>query len=146
MKAINNKTKNRVSALLVALAVVTVMAVAAPTASAMTLASLKGPWQATIVGQGGCGMGSKLLNFTLDASGVSTSGTWTANTVSCGSTSIPLTFTITSLNADGSGTATAEAGGGVFNYIIQVNVASNMFNIVEVFDAGNYEAGTAVKQ
>jgi len=147
MKTTSNKTQNRVSAVVIALTVVMVMAVAAPTpAAAVTVAGLKGSWQAAIVGQGGCGMGSKLLNFTLDSSGVSTSGTWTANTASCGSTSIPLTFNITSLNADGSGTATAEAGTGVFHYNIQVNTASNVFNIVEVSDSGNYEAGTAIKQ
>jgi len=152
MKATNHKMQNRVSALLVALTLVTVMAAAAPFAAAenvrpaVTLASLKGSWQGTLVGQGGCGMGSKLLNFTLNSSGESTSGTWTSNTVSCGSVTNSLTFTINSLNSDGSGTATAEAGTGVFHYNIQVNGASNVFNIVEVTDAGNYEAGTAIKQ
>ena len=89
---------------------------------------------------------TELVNFTLNSSGNSTSGTWTSNTVDGGSASVPLTFAITSLNSDGSGTATAEAGTGVFNYNIQVNSTSNVFNIVEVTDANNYEAGVAIKQ
>jgi hypothetical protein len=143
MKAMN---KNKISAVVLALMVATVMAVAAPSASAVTLASLKGSWQATVIGQGGCGMGSKLLTFTLDSGGVSTSGTWASSTVSCGAGSVPLTFTITSLNADGSGTATVDAGTGVFHFDIQVNAASNMFNLVDISDANNYEEGSAIKQ
>ena len=146
MKAMNNKTKNRISALLVALAVVTVMAVAAPTASAVTVASLTGSWQGTIMGQGGCGLGSKLINFTLDSGGFSTSGSWNANTVSCGVVSEPLTFTITSLGANGAGSATMTAGGLVLHLDIQVNPASNVLTLVDISDAGNYEEGTAIKQ
>jgi hypothetical protein len=146
MKAMNGTSRNRISALLIALAVVTVMAVAAPTASAVTMSSLKGSWQATVIGQGGCGFGSKLLTFTLDSTGSSTSGTWSSSTTGCGTSTVALTLTITSLNSDGSGQATVEAGSGTFHFDIQVSPASNVFNLVDIIDSGNYEEGTAIKQ
>ena len=146
MKAMNSKTKSRISAVVLALMVATVMAEAAPTASAVTLASMKGSWQATVVGQGGCGLGTKLINFTLDSGGFSTSGSWHANTVGCGTVSEPLTFTITSLGSNGNGTAILTAGSLVLHLDIQVNSASNVLNMVDISDSGNYEEGTAIKE
>jgi hypothetical protein len=154
MKATNGKTRNKVSALLFALAMVVAMAVAAPSAAAenahpqvVTVAKLAGSWQATVIGQGpGCGFGSKLLTFTLNSSGDSTEATWAYSTVGCSTFSESASFAITSLNSDGSGTAQLTVGGSVFNWTIQVNSAANLFNIVDITDSGNYEEGSAIKQ
>jgi hypothetical protein len=145
MKAMNNK----VSALLVALTVVAVMAMASPFAAAedITVAKLAGSWQATVIGEGpGCGFGSKLLTFTLNSSGDSTSGTWHYSTVSCGQDSEPAVFNITSLDSDGSGTADLTVGGNTYTYTIQVNSSVNVFNLVDITDASQYEEGSAIKQ
>jgi hypothetical protein len=152
MKTTSNKNHNKMPALLMAVTLVAVMSVAAPFATAevhpnvIKLANLAGSWQATLIGQGGCGFGSKLLTFTMNASGDSTTGNWSSNTTGCGTSSVALTVTITSLNSDGSGTARLEAGSGVFHFNIQVNPTSNVFNLVDITDSANYEEGTAVKQ
>jgi hypothetical protein len=153
MKLTSNKTYNRLTALLIALTLVAFSA-AAPLAAAenpqpasVTLAKLAGSWQATIIGEGpGCGLGSKLLTFTLNSSGESTTATWSYSTTGCSTFSESASFAITSLKSDGSGTAKLTVGGYVFNYTIQVNTTASVFNMVDITDADNYEEGSAIKQ
>jgi len=72
---------------------------------------LTGSWQATLYGLGACGVGSTLVTFTLNNSGVASNANETYHTASCGDgSSIGNTFTIQSLNADGSGMATLTCG------------------------------------
>ena len=153
MKATNSKSQNRLSALLIALTLVAVVVVSAPIATAqehahpaVTLAKLAGSGQATLIGEGGCGFGTKLLNFNMNSAGESTSGTWASNTVSCGSGTTPLTVTVTSLSADGSGEALLVAGTATFHMNIQVNSNGTVFNLVDITDSSNYQEGVAIKQ
>jgi len=159
MKTTNNNTrfssKPARLAILVALMLVTLVAVAIPAAAAegkakpeITLAKLKGSWQATVYGEGGCGEGSKLVTFTLNSDGVATDAVWSYHTTGCGDATITgQTFEITTLNSDGSGTATLTIGGGVtLSFSIQVSGSGQVFNLVDITDSGNYEEGTAVKQ
>lgn len=158
MKTTNNNTrfssKPARLAILVALMLVTLVAVAIPAAAAekakpeITLAKLKGAWQATVYGEGGCGEGSKLVTFTLNSGGVATDAVWSYHTTGCGDATITgQTFEITTLNSDGSGTATLTIGGGVtLSFSIQVSGSGQVFNLVDITDSGNYEEGTAVKQ
>src|SRR5208282_19000 len=158
MKTTNNNTrfssKPARLAILVALMLVTLVAVAIPAAGAekakpeITLAKLKGSWQATVYGEGGCGEGSKLVTFTLNSDGVATDAVWSYHTTGCGDATITgQTFEITTLNSDGSGTATLTIGGGVtLSFSIQVSGSGQVFNLVDIPDSGNYEEGTAVKQ
>jgi hypothetical protein len=151
-RRIKMKTTSIKLAALIAVALITVMAVG-PFAAArtvrppVTLAGMAGPWQATVIGEGkGCGFGSKLLNFTLNSSGQAPDATWSYNTVSCSSDTVTATFTITSLNSDGNGTAELTVGGNTLHFTIQVNPTSNMFNLVDLTDTGNYEEGSAIRQ
>ena len=107
---------------------------------------LTGSWQLTLYGQGGCGIGSALVTFTLNSSGVATNATETEHTVGCGdSTSTGNTFTILSLNANGSGTAGLSCGTGCgFLFNIQVSPDRSTINLVDLSDGGNFLAGTAI--
>lgn len=109
---------------------------------------LTGSWQLTLYGQGGCGIASTLVTFTLNASGVATNATETSHTVGCGdSTSTGNTFTIQSLNSNGSGTANLSCGTGCgFNFNIQVSPDRSTFNLVDVSSANpnNFLAGVAI--
>lgn len=110
----------------------------------ITLARLKGSWQAALVLNGGCGVGSKVVNFTLNKTGTG-AATWTGNTAACGQETGTGTVTITSLKANGSGTATFSLNF-VANFDIQVSPSGQVFNMVEVADSGNYDVGSSVKQ
>src|SRR4029077_13012673 len=58
---------------------------------------LSGPWQVTLYGQGGCGVGTTQVNFTLNTGGVGTA-TSKSHSVGCGdATTTGNTFTITSI-------------------------------------------------
>jgi hypothetical protein len=82
------------------------------------LANLAEGWQATVIGEGpGFGFGSKLLNFTLNATG--------------SSDIVSGIFTVTSLNTNGSGTAQLHIGDNILNFTIQMNPTSTVFNIAE---------------
>jgi hypothetical protein len=120
------------------------------TAGKVVAANLVGKWQLAIYGQGGCGIGSALVTFTLNAKGAATSATETAHNVGCGdSTSTGNTFTILSLNANGSGTAGLSCGTGCgFTYNIQVSNDRSTFSLVDVSTAnpGNFQIGTAIHQ
>jgi hypothetical protein len=143
-------------ALAIALLLVTFASVAIPAAAQdedkgarpeVTFAKLKGTWLASMYGQGGCGVGTKLLSITFNSSGVATDVSDSYHTVSCGNdTILGLTFTITSLNSTGTGFATLSGSGPTLNYAIQVSQNSQMMTLVDITDSGNYEEGSAVKQ
>jgi hypothetical protein len=124
---------------LVVLSLVVVVAMTAPSSAT-----------GTIVGQTGCGFGTTLYTFTLNASGSSSNVTGTYHTAGCGDgTSSGNTFTIQSLNADGSGTANLTCGAGCgWNLNIQVSPDRSKFNVIDVSPAnpGNFIEGVAIHQ
>ena len=109
-----------------------------------SLTQLAGSWQATLLIDGGCGIGTKLVAFDLNSSGEGRAvGLY--HTPECGDSDQAGTMTITSLNSDGSGTAQLNFGGSaVFNFVIQVSGNHQVFNMVDVTDSGNYDEGSAV--
>ena len=118
------------------------------TAGKIVTANLSGKWQMAIYGQGGCGVGSVLVTFTLNAKGLATNATETAHNAGCGdSTSTGNTFSIQSLNANGSGTAGLSCGTGCgFTFDIQASPDRSTFNVVDVTDGGNFLVGTAIHE
>ncbi len=158
MKTTNNATqfnhnlKPARLALLAALMIVTFVSVVIPATAqdgkvappAITLGALRGTWTAGIELNGGCGIGSKLVTFTLNAKGTGPA-TYTYNTAECGSASGTGTMTITSINADGSGTAVLSINF-VGDFNIQVSPNAQVMGMVEIVDTGNYDVGVAVKQ
>jgi hypothetical protein len=151
-RAMNSRRQPAQFAFLFALMLVTLLSVAIPAAAdgerpEVTLANLAGSWKTTIAGQGSCGIGSELLVFTLNSSGEATDVLYTAHTVKCGNQQFTdQTFTITSLNADGSGTAELNINGAVRHFTIQVSPARQVFSMVDLTDAGHYQAGTGILQ
>lgn len=153
MKTTSKKTQNKLSALLIALTLLTVIATAAIPASAggvkppITIANLAGPWTVVIYSNGDCGDGTHILEFTLNSSGVSGDFGDTYNTSVCGKgVHHDQTFTIETLDAEGTGTATFTNDGTPLTFSIQVNPTGNIFSLVDVTDVGSYWMGTAVKQ
>jgi|ERR1700733_2237680 len=115
---------------------------------AITESQLAGAWQATVVGQGACGFGTKLVTFTLNSAGEATNAVWSYHTVGCGDSKVTgQTFKITSLKSDGAGTATLTLGPGTkLTFSIQVAPNQQVFNLVDFTDANDYEEGVAIKQ
>ncbi|MGA7632594.1 MAG: hypothetical protein WCB11_17675 [Terriglobales bacterium] len=147
----NHNPKMARLAVLAALALITIVSAVAPGAAqdvktqpGITLAKLKGTWTAGIELNGGCGIGSKQVTFTLNASGTGPA-TYQYNTQECGASSGTGTMTITSINADGSGTAVLSINF-VGNFNIQVSPSGQVMGMVEIVDTGNYDVGVAVKQ
>jgi hypothetical protein len=118
------------------------------TAAEIVKANLAGAWQVALYGQGGCGVGSTLVTFTLNASGVANNAAETGHTAGCGDThTTGNTFTIQSLNANGSGTAGLSCGVSCgFTFKIQVAPDRSTFNLVDVSDPNNFQIGTAIHQ
>jgi hypothetical protein len=114
-------------------------------AGSTAISQLAGSWQATLVIDGGCGLGTKLVNFKLNSSGV---GTATAkyHTPGCGNNEQTGEMTLASLNPDGSGTAELIFGGSVFSFNIQVSPNRQVINMVDIIDPGNYDEGSAIRQ
>ena len=148
----NHNPKMARLAVLAALAVITIVSAVAPGAAQdvkaqpakITLAKLAGTWTAGIELNGGCGIGSKLVTFTLNASGRGPA-TYHYNTAECGAASGTGTMRITSINADGSGTAVLSINF-VGNFNIQVSPNGQVMGLVEIVDTGNYDVGVAVRQ
>jgi len=117
------------------------------TASVIVPANLAGNWQLVSYGQGGCGAGSTLVTFTLNANGSATNAV-ESNHNGCGNNrTTGNTFTINSLSADGSGSAGLGCGAGCgFTYNIQVSPDRSMITLVDVTDPNNYTIATAVHQ
>lgn len=111
---------------------------------------LAGNWQMTVIGETGCGFGTTLYTFTLNASGASSNVSAVSHTAGCGNeTSSGNTFTINTLNANGSGTAGLSCGVGCgWNLNIQVAPDRSTFNLVDVSSANpnNFIEGEAVHQ
>jgi hypothetical protein len=109
---------------------------------------LAGSWQVTLYGQGGCGVGTSLVTFTLNGTGVATNATNKSHSVGCGDvTTTGNTFTITSLSSTGSGTAGLTCGTGCgFTFSIQVSPDRSSFNLVDITDPNNFVEGSAVHQ
>ena len=112
------------------------------------LADLTGSWQATIYGMTGCGIGTTVVSFSLNGSGVGSNVNETFHTTGCGDgSSSTNSFNILSLNADGSGTAGLSCGSGCgWKFNIQVSPDRSTFNLVDVYslNPGNFQAGVAV--
>jgi hypothetical protein len=148
----NHNLKPARLAVLAALALITIVSAVAPGAAqdvqtrppAITLASLRGTWTAGIELNGGCGIGSKLVTFTLNAKGTGPA-TYQYNTAECGAASGTGTMAITSINADGSGTAVLSINF-VGDFNIQVSPNGQVMGMVEIVDTGNYDVGVAVKE
>ncbi len=123
------------------------VAVLGSPAGDVVIPDLTGSWQVTLLGQGGCGVASELVTFTLDSTGTSSNASTTYHTAGCGdSTQSGNTFTIQSLNSDGTGTAGLSCGTGcgwIFN--IQVSPDRSTFNLVDVSSSNpnNFFAGVA---
>lgn len=145
--------KSSTAMVLVVMALVTIGSLANFAAAAdakaqppITLAQLQGPWSVSLFGQTGCGLGTELYTFTLNAAG---QGSATMVThAQCGDftqTSIPVT--IKSLNANGSGTAGFSCGSGCgWSFVIQVAKNKQSFSLVDATDPSNYLQGVAVHQ
>jgi len=112
----------------------------------LALSSLAGTWQAALVANGGCGIGAKVVTFTLNGTG-SGAASETGSTPDCGQGGATAgTVAIHSLNSSGTGTATLTFSGTAFDFDIQVNAGSQVMNMVEIDSSVNYEVGTAVKR
>jgi hypothetical protein len=147
----NHNPKMARLAVLAALALITFVSAVVPGAAQdvkprpeITLAKLAGTWTAGIELNGGCGIGSKQVTFTLNKTGTGTA-TYQYNTQECGASSGTGTMAITSLNADGSGTAVLSINF-VGDFNIQVSPNGQVMGMVEIVDTGNYDVGVAVKQ
>ena len=154
-RTVNSRRQPARLALLVALMLVTLVSVAIPAAAQdvrtkpeVKLSKLAGAWQATFVGEDLCGIGSALVTFTLNSSGVATNSTWQYHSTSCGDgANTGLNFTIDTLNADGNGTATLNVSeSSKITLTIQVSPNSQVMNMVDITDANHYLAATAIKQ
>jgi hypothetical protein len=124
--------------------------------NARTLQALAGTWQATLLGNTGCGLQSMLVTFTLNSSGQATDAANTGHFLNggdagCqdGATSSGNTFSITSLNSDGSGTAGLSCGSDCgWTFQIQVSRDGTEFNLVDVDpqNPNNLLQGVAILQ
>ncbi len=125
-------------------------AIAQPRAP-VAVSQLAGNWQASLMIDGGCGLGTKLVNFNLNVGGV---GTATAqyHTPECGNNEERGTIEVTSLNTDGTGNGSGTAQlifgeSTVFNFSIQVSPNGQVIDMVEAdISSGNYEEGLAIRQ
>lgn len=153
-KLMNSRRQPARLACLVALTLVTFISLVIPVAAAdgkavrqpIKLSQLAGSWQATLLIDGGCGLGTKLVTFTLNFSGAGNAAAL-YHTPGCGDNGESGTMTITSLNAAGTGTAQLNFGGSaVFHFDVQVSPSGQIFNMVDITDSGNYEEGTAIRQ
>jgi hypothetical protein len=126
------------------------VAINSSTAAKVTKTNLTGKWQLALYGNTGCGVGSSLVTFTLNAAGVATNASNTGHTAGCGDAVSTLNnFTVSTLNANGSGVAGLSCGpscGWTFN--IQVSPDRSTFNVVDVSPANpsNFLIGTAIHQ
>jgi hypothetical protein len=89
-------------------------------ATPITLSQLAGNWQATLVIDGGCGLGTKLVAFNLNSSGEGNAAA-VYHTPGCGNNAPAGKIVIASLNIAGTGTAELILGATVFSFNIQVS-------------------------
>ena len=150
--AMNQKRKYaRLLAYAAALSLVTALAFSVPSSATGNVvpADLAGNWQMTVIGETGCGFGTTLYTFTLNASGVATNVSGVSHS-GCGTGNFSGdSFTIQSLNANGSGTAGLTCGAGCgWNLNIQVAPDRSTFTVIDVSAAnpGNFIQGVAIHQ
>jgi hypothetical protein len=144
---------NRVTRLIfsVALSVITLFAVSKPSLATGNVvpADLSGNWQMTIIGETGCGFGTTLYTFTLNASGVATNVSGVSHSA-CGTGNFSGdSFTIHSLSANGSGLANLTCGTGCgWNLNVQVAPDRSTFTVIDVSasNPGNFIQGVAIHQ
>jgi hypothetical protein len=138
----------RLVSLAVILLVITVSVVKVSKATGViSKGDLAGAWQATLVGDTGCGASTILVNFVLSPSG--TGPATLKGHSGCGNTTTTgQTFTITSLNSNGSGTAGVSCGAACgFTFTIQVSPDRAIFNMVDLTDPiPNALQGVAIHQ
>lgn len=144
------------AAVLVVCAVISIVKLGRASIGVITKADLAGSWQATLIGNTGCGLVSMKVNFTLNSSGTATDATITTHlsgppTSSCidGTVTTGQTFTVSTLNSNGSGTASLSCGiscGWVFQ--IQVSPDRGVANLTDVDTANplNTPTGTMIHQ
>jgi hypothetical protein len=151
-KATNQKGRfARLLAYAAVLSLVTFLGLSVPSSATGNVvpADLAGNWQMSVIGETGCGFGTTLYTFTLNASGVASnvSGVYHA---ACGDGSFSGdSFAIHSLSANGSGTAGLSCGSGCgWNLNIQVAPDRSTFTVIDVSAAnpGNYIQGVAIHQ
>ena len=138
-------------AVLALLAVVVTISLTKPSSGGVgtiSKADLSGSWQMTLYGQGGCGVGTTEVTFTLPTSGTTSAATSKSHSVGCGDqTTTGNTFTISSLASNGSGTAGLSCGSSCgFAFTIQVSPDRSTFTLVDITDANNFLQGVAVHQ
>ena len=119
-------------------------------------ADLAGSWQATLVGNTGCGLVSMLVNFTLNGAGTATNATITTHlsgppSSGCvdGSVTTGQTFTVNTLSSNGSGTAGLTCGPGCgWGFNIQVSPDRGVANLTDVNTSNpfNTPTGTMIHQ
>jgi hypothetical protein len=150
--SINQKRRSsRLLASAAVLSLVTVLAFSVPASATgnIVAADLAGNWQMTVIGETGCGFGTTLYTFTLNASGVATNVSGTSHSA-CGTGGFSGdSFTIQSLSTNGSGTAGLTCGTGCgWNLNIQVSADRNTFTVIDVSAAnpGNFIQGVAIHQ
>jgi hypothetical protein len=148
----NTRIRVRLAGLL-ALGLVAMVVMVRPskaTIGNVTKSDLEGAWQMTVIGQTGCGFGTTLYNFSLNASGQASNVTGTSHTAGCGDSSISgVTFTVNTVAANGSGTAGLSCGPACgWNLNIQVAPDRSTFNLIDVSSANpnNFIEGVAVHQ
>lgn len=154
----NTRVRVRIAGLL-ALGLVAVVAMVRPSKASIgniTKADLAGPWQATLVGNTGCGLVSMLVTFTLNGSGTATNAAITTHlsgpsTPGCtdGSVTTGQTFTVSSLGGNGSGKAGLSCGPGCgWVFDIQVSPDRGVANLTDVDTANpfNTPTGTMIHQ
>lgn len=134
-----------------ALSLITLLALSKPSSATGNIvkADLTGNWQMTVIGQTGCGFGTTLYTFTLNASGVATNVSGVSHTGCGDSTFTGQNFTIQSLAASGSGTANLTCGTACgWNLNIQVSPDRSTFNLIDVSpeNPGNFIEGVAIHQ
>jgi hypothetical protein len=129
--------------------IVTLVKLSRASVGTISKSDLSGNWQVTLFSSGGgCGVGTALVTFTLNASGVATNATEVSHSAGCGdTTSTGNTFTVSSLAANGSGTAGLSCGASCgFTFRIQVAPDRSVFKLVDVTDPNNFIGGVAIHQ
>src|SRR5947209_593795 len=111
-------------AVIVGVAVVSITKISKASVGNISKADLAGSWQiALITTGGGCGNGTILATFTLNASGAATNGVEKSHSAGCSDGTVTgQTLTISALNTSGSGTAGMSCGANCgYTFAIQVS-------------------------
>jgi hypothetical protein len=126
------------------------VAIRTSSAGAMARANFAGPWQLALYGQSSCGNAATLVNFTMNAKGISTNATEKSHSSGCGDTTLSgNTLILQGFNIDGSGTATLTCGAGcTYNFNYQMSPDRSTIAIVDVSpsDPGKFLVGKAIHQ